>query len=33
MFHQAVSLVIRARNQAMIRIGGERGRVAVLAAF
>jgi hypothetical protein len=29
MFHQAMSPVIRARNQATIRIGGEQGRAAV----
>ena len=30
MFYQATSRGIRARNQAMIRIGGEQGRAAVL---
>lgn len=33
MFHQATSPVIRARNQAMIRTGGEQGRAAVSAAI
>jgi hypothetical protein len=33
MFQQAKSPVIRARNQAMIRTGGERGRAAVLSCF
>jgi hypothetical protein len=30
MFDQAQSRGIRARNQALIRIGGEQGRAAVL---
>lgn len=31
--HQATSPVIRARNQAMIRTGGEQGRAAALRCF
>jgi len=31
--HQAIGPVIRARNQAMIRIGGEQGRAASPDAF
>ena len=33
MYDQAVSRGIRARNQAMIRIGGEQGRAAVLYCY
>lgn len=33
MFRQATSRGIRARNQAMIRTGGEQGRAAVLDCF
>jgi len=33
MFHQAVSRDTRARTQAMIRIGGEQGRAAVLTGI
>jgi hypothetical protein len=33
MFHQAASRGIRARNQAMIRAGGEQGRAASYNAF
>jgi len=32
-FHQAIGPVIRARNLAAIRRGGERGRAAVLSCF
>lgn len=32
-FHQATSPVIRARTQALIRIGGEQGRAAVSGCF
>ncbi len=31
--YQAPSPVIRARNQALIRIGGEQGRAAALRCF
>jgi hypothetical protein len=33
MFRQAVSRGIRARNQAMIRTGGEQGRAAALRCY
>jgi len=33
MFNQAASRGIRARNQAVIRIGGEQGRAVALSYF
>jgi hypothetical protein len=33
LFHQTESRCIRARNQAMIREGGEQGRAAALRCF